>query len=430
MATMAITGGVYLFAILLLVSSQAPLGSRVFFGTVAAASAAYAAMLARVWRERHAPRRLLLCALALALAFRIVPALAPVGPDSDMVRYLWDGRVQRLGYNPYTVIPADPSLAHTHVDESAKMPSRYNRTPYPPGAQLFFRLVGSAADSTLGMKLALVACDLLTILVLWRWLVLSGRSEWLLLAYAWNPLVVLEVAHSGHSDALGALSIAAAAYWLTRRRTLLASVAFALAIAVKFVPIVLAPLFFGRVRVRDALIGAACLTALYLPFSSLSGVPLGSVPDVVDRVRFNGPAFASIAALSSPRIAAVVALLLSLTAALWARRHLPPDDPAGWAWPLAIAIACGPVIYPWYLLYFAPFLFSVATLPLTTWSVSALSAYVVWDLSRHGARWIMPGSLMLFEFCAPIAAALVVALWFRLARHRRSGESPLGHGSV
>ena len=64
------------------------------------------------------------------------------------------------------------------------------------------------------MKLALVACDLLTMIVLWRWLAATGRSEWLTLAYAWNPLVVLEVAHSGHIDALGALWITAAAFWL------------------------------------------------------------------------------------------------------------------------------------------------------------------------------------------------------------------------
>ena len=155
-----------------------------------------------------------------AVLFRLPLALSPVGADSDMVRYLWDGRVQQQGINPFAVVPADPALAATHTAESARMPSLRARTPYPPGAQLFFRLVVSIADSTLAMKLALVACDLLTILLIARWLRRSGRSELLAIAYAWNPLVVLEVAHSGHIDALGALWIAAAACWLTERRTL------------------------------------------------------------------------------------------------------------------------------------------------------------------------------------------------------------------
>ena len=56
-------------------------------------------------------------------------------------------------------------------------------------------------------------------------------------------------------------------------------------------------------------------------------------------------------------------------------------DPAAWAWPMAIALAFAPVIYPWYLLCLTPFLFSISTLPLAAWTVSALSVYEVWDLS-------------------------------------------------
>ncbi len=404
----AIAGAAYLAAIALLVVTKAPLGSAIFFLAVAVGTIAYGAVLSRVWREPRAARRLLLTSFALAVAMRIPMAVAPVGPDNDMVRYLWDGRVQLLGYNPYSVVPADPSMAHTHTEQTARMPSRRDRTPYPPAAQLFFRLVVAISDSTLAMKLALVACDLLTMVVLWRWLVVTGRSEWLTLAYAWNPLVVFEIAHSGHIDTLGALWIVAAAFWLARGRTQLASIAFVLAMTTKLVPIVLAPLFIGRVRIRDAFIGALCLVALYLPFFSGSDVPLGAVPNVVDRIRFNGPLFAGIASLTFPRFAAGVALAAGLSVALWARWRLPSSDPAAWAWPMAVAIAFAPVIYPWYLLCLTPFLFSIATLPLAAWTVSALSVYEVWDLSRHGARWITPVSVMLFEFGVLVAAVLIV----------------------
>ena len=415
---LAAAGLTYLAAIVVLVVSKAPLGSAIFFTAVVIGAIAYGAVLARVWREPRAPRRLLFAAFALAVAMRIPMAVAPVGADSDMVRYQWDGRVQLLGYSPYGVVPADPSLAHTHTDQTARMPSRRDRTPYPPAAQLFFRLVVMISDSTLAVKLALVVCDLLTMVVLWRWLAATGRSEWLTLAYAWNPLVVFEIAHSGHIDALAALWIVAAAFWLARRRTQLASIAFVLAIATKLVPIVLAPLFIGRVRKRDVLIGALCLVALYLPFVSGSDVPLGAVPNVVDRVRFNGPLFAAIATLTFPRFAAGVALAAGLSVAVWARWRLPATDPAAWAWPMAAAIAFAPVIYPWYLLCLTPFLFSVVTLPLTAWTISALSVYEVWDLSRHGARWITPAWVMAFEFGVLIIATGVVAVWRRKANSR------------
>jgi alpha-1,6-mannosyltransferase len=411
----AVCGAAYLVAILVLIVSRTPLGSPLFFAVAAVAIFSYAVTVARIWHEPAASRRWLSAAFLLAVAFRIPPAVAPVGIDSDMVRYLWDGRVQTLGYNPYAVVPADPALRHTHVDGSAAMPSRNDRTPYPPAAQIFFRLVVSLSDSTLAMKLALVVCDLLTMVVLWRWLGATGRSEWLTLTYAWNPLVVLEVAHSGHVDALGALWIAAAAFWLTRQRTLLATLAFVLAVSTKLVPIVLAPLFIGRIRRRDAMAGALCLAALYLPFSSNGDIPLGAVPNVVQRVRFNGPVFAAMTAMSFPRMAAALALALALSAAVIARRRLAASDPAAWAWPIAIAIACAPVIYPWYLLYLTPFLFSVATLPLAVWTISILPVYEVWRQSRRGGRWIPPGWVMAVEFGSVVLA--MIAVWLRHGRH-------------
>jgi alpha-1,6-mannosyltransferase len=413
-------GAAYLAAILLLVVTKAPLGSPIFFGTVAVAVAAYAITLVRIWKEPDGPQRRLLFALVLAVAFRIPPAVAPVGVDNDMVRYLWDGRVQRLGYNPYAVVPSNPSLRHTHSDDSARMPSRNDRTPYPPAAQLFFKLVVTIHDSTLAMKLALVFCDLMTIVVLWRWLAASGRSTWLTLTYAWNPLVVLEVSHSGHIDALGSMWITAAAFWLTRRRTQLATMAFVLAIATKFVPVVLAPLFVGRIRKRDAAIGALFLGALYLPFLSDTTTPFGAVPNVVDRIRFNGPAFAALASVSFPRLAAAVALLLAISAAVWARWRLSEADPAAWAWPMAIAIACAPVIYPWYLLYLTPFLFTSSTLPLAVWTVSALAVYEVWRQSRQGGRWRPPAWVLFVEFGSVLAAMLA----WRLKRPTAHASEP------
>jgi alpha-1,6-mannosyltransferase len=219
---------------------------------------------------------------------------------------------------------------------------------------------------------------------------------------------VLEISHSGHIDALGALWIVASAFWLSRRRTLLASIAFVLAIATKLLPVVLAPLFLGRIRRRDAFTAILFLIALYLPFTTGSSIPLGAVPNVVDRVRFNGPIFAAVAALASPRVAAAVALLLGLSAAMWARWRLTVDDPAAWAWPMALALLGAPVVYSWYLLYLTPFLFSMATVPLMAWTVSALSVYEVWDRSRHGGRWIVPMSVMILEFGVLVVAAAMV----------------------
>jgi alpha-1,6-mannosyltransferase len=415
-------GAAILAALIVLAVTEATLGSPLFFALTAVIGVVYG-LLARQLLGPSAPAappaggrlpRLLVTALLFATAFRATLAFQPIGVDNDMVRYMYDGRLQRLGYNPFAAIPSDPALAGTHTDETRLMPSRNAQTPYPAAAQLFFRLVVTLHDTPQAMKVAFVLCDLLTIAVLIAWLRSSDRSPWLALLYAWNPLVILEIGLSGHVDALGALWIAIAAWMLSTGRGTRAAIAFVIAIASKLLPLVLVPLFWKRIRLRDAAIAALVLAALYFPFRSAGALPLGAVPNVVAFIRFNGPLFKALAPLLTPKGAAAVALLAGLGAAAWMRARRPADDPAAWAWPMAVSLAAAPVVYPWYLLYFTPFLFTRATLPLIVWSYSALPVYVVWHLSKQGHRWVVPGPVVWVEY-----GVVLIVLLASLARHDR-----------
>jgi alpha-1,6-mannosyltransferase len=414
-----LSASLLLVSALVLAISQARLGSPLFLLVALGLCTSQALILPAVW---HAPadRRWLRIVIGVAIACRVPLAVGPVNFDSDMVRYVWDGRVQRFGYNVYDVLPSDPGLAHTHTADTVRMPSRNVRTPYPPAAQFFFRGMVTLTDSPRVMKVVLTFCDVMTMFWLWWWLRITGRNEWLVLTYAWSPLVILEVAHSGHIDALGTFWIVGAAYCMARRRTALAAVAYTLAVATKLLPLVLAPLFVGRLRLRDMAIGGAVLAALYLPFTGASGPPLGAVPNVVTYIRFNSPIFRPLAWVATPSGAAAFALLVGLGAALWARLKLDIDDPAAWAWPMALALVCAPVIYPWYLLYFTPFLFTRATVPLLAWTYSVIPVYLVWERSLHGSRWIVPTELMIVEFGVVVAAMILVWRSWRGQRY----ESP------
>lgn len=416
-AFLAICAVAILAGVVGLAITEASLGTPAFFALTGTMCAAYVAALARIWRERSAPRRALLFAVWMAVAFRVPLAVLPVDAQNDMVRYLWDGRVQRLGLNPYAVLPSDPALEYTHTDETRQMPSARTRTPYPPAAQLFFRAITSVHESTLALKLALVLCDLITMIVVWRWLALTGRSEWLVLAYAWNPLVILEVSHSGHMDVLGAMWIAIAAYSLSARRSTIASMAFVLAVATKLLPIVLAPLFWRRVRWRDLAAAAILVPLLVWPF--LDGAV--AVPNVIGR-RFNGPVFLWIAGgtwdKTASFVASAVAVGFGFAIALWCRFRLHRDDPAAWAWPMAISLACAPVVYSWYLLYLTPFLWTTATLPLLAWNVTVLPTYIVWERVRTGGRWEVPGAVVAVEYATVVVVAVVA--WVK----RKGGASP------
>ena len=204
--------------------------------------------------------------LVLAAVWHIEFLRLPAGADDDIHRYVWDGRLQRLGYNPYLVVPSDPAVKGLHTPETRNLNNPDLPSPYPAGAQLFFRAVTAIQGATFAFKVAFVICEFAIFFVLLDVLRCTGRGEHLVLAFAWNPLLAIEVAGSGHIDIVGALLLVVSAAALVRRWRAIAAVALGLAIAVKFLPAVLLPLYWKRVRIRDAVLGAARGPVLYLPF--------------------------------------------------------------------------------------------------------------------------------------------------------------------
>ena len=216
--------------------------SRMEFGTpsfliaLVVAGIAYLLAVREFFTTQAYPRRVIFVCLALAALWRAPFLMMPPGGDDDIHRYLWDGRVQRLGYNPYTLIPADPALAGLHTFETRGLNNPEVPSPYPAGAQLFFRGVIAIHESIFAFKIAFVVCDIAIAVLLLEILRRSGRGEHWVLAYAWHPLLANNVAFSPHIDIVGALLLLVSAAALGRRWRMIAAVAFALAVAVNFFP--------------------------------------------------------------------------------------------------------------------------------------------------------------------------------------------------
>jgi len=373
------------------------------------ASALY---LAAAWLASSRPdtdRRALWLCLALALCMRA--PLVPVEPtlSDDIYRYVWDGRIQGLGLNPYTAIPADPALAPLHTEVTRKMNHPALPTIYPPVAEWIFRGIAAVQPSVLVFKLAFVAFDILVIVLLRHWLTLTGKSPWLVLIYAWNPLVILEVAGSGHLDIIGVFFVTLSFVALARRATLVAAVALVAAIGVKFLPLVLVPLFWRKIRIRDAAIACVCGLAVAAPFALGEGsLPIGSLPTYLAKWRFNGLLYGVVESVWRTRWLAGMPVLAGLAVAWWQRRRPERDGRAPWAWPLFVAALLAPTIYPWYLLWLVPFVGALETLPLLVWTQSSLVTYYVWRMSASGAGWRLPWWATCVEFGTVTAAALWV----------------------
>jgi len=360
--------------------------------------------------ERRISRRVVIIGLFLAAVWHIAFLRVPPGPDDDVHRYLWDGRVQRLGYNPYIVVPSDPALAALHTLETRTLNNPDVPSPYPAGAELFFRAVTAIHESIFTLTVAFVVCDFAIVFILLDILRRSGQGAHWVLAYSWNPLLAIEVAGSGHIDIVGALLLLVSFAALERRWRAIAAVAFGLAVAVKFLPIVLLPLYWKRVRMRDAALAAVTVGLLYVPFLNHGRIPFGSLGTYVHSFRFNDPVFATLERVAAPQLAVGLAVLIGFLTAICLRRL---SKSAAWssdafAWPMAASLLCAPVVYPWYLLWLLPFVRSASTVPIIVWTVSIIPTYYVWHLRTLGRPWLIPGWIMLLEYgCVATAAAII-----------------------
>ncbi|TMB08399.1 MAG: DUF2029 domain-containing protein, partial [Deltaproteobacteria bacterium] len=235
---MGVCGGTIALAMVALAFVDARDRPAVFVAWVLLAGAAYLVALGLLGRLRPGNARALALCLVLAAVWRIPLAAAPPRLSTDVYRYVWDGRLQRLGEDPYQVVPDDPAVAHLHTPVTRQLNNGWVPTIYPPGAELFFRAVTAVEESARAMKGAFILCDGLVVLVVLRLLAVAGLSPWWVLAYAWNPLVALEGAGNGHVDLLGTLAVATTAWAVVRKRRTVAALAFAFAVGVKLVPIV------------------------------------------------------------------------------------------------------------------------------------------------------------------------------------------------
>jgi len=373
------------------------------------AGIAYLLAIREFFSTKGFPRRVVVVGLVLAAVWHIGFLQQPAGPDDDIHRYVWDGRLQRLGYNPYLVVPGDPAVKGLHTPETRNLNNPDLPSPYPPGAQLFFRAVTAIRESTFAFKVAFVVCELAIVFVLLDLLRGRGQGTHLVLAFAWNPLLAIEVAGSGHIDIVGALLLVASAAALVRRWRATAAVALGLAIAVKFLPVVLLPLYWKRVRIRDAVLAAAVVGLLYVPFLNHGRVPIGSLGTYVQTFRFNGPVFAALDRVAPPQLLVGLAVLAGFVAATWLRSAASAWSPDLFAWPMAASLLCAPAVFPWYLLWLLPFLTSASTLLIIVWTLSIIPTYVQWHLRALGRPWgPLPGWVMLLEYgCVATAAAII-----------------------
>jgi hypothetical protein len=222
---------------------------------------------------RHESSRLAMWIVAVvAIVMRLALVFDHPALSSDIYRYVWDGQVQSAGINPYRYVPTDSHLKRLRDTQVFPLINRadYAHTIYPPAAEAIFALVGRITKTVTGMKIAMLAFELVACLCMLKILAIANLPAERILIYAWNPLVQWSFAYDGHVDAIAIGLLGLAMLCRIQHRSGLAGAFLAGAALVKFFPVVIAPAFVrGDKFWRPALVGSFIIVLLYALYSSV-----------------------------------------------------------------------------------------------------------------------------------------------------------------
>jgi alpha-1,6-mannosyltransferase len=377
--------------------------------------------LVAVWvvLNGRADRWTLALIVAVALGCRLICLFSPPFLSTDIYRYVWDGKVQAAGINPFRYIPAEQPLAF--LRDSSIYPNinrrTYAHTIYPPGAQMLFLAITRLGASVLVMKAAIVTLESLTIWILAKLLTVVGLPREQVLVYAWHPMIFWEVASSGHIDGAALPLIALALFFYVRRHPLATGAALAAATLIKLYPIALFPALYRRSEWRNwkmpALI-AVMIAAGYACYASVGSHVLGFLPEYAKEEGLDSGSRYFLLTLArnvlhSPALPTGVfyafALLLLAGLALWAflRAERAPIAAIGACFTLATALMLlFSSHYPWYYLWLLPFLCLIPYTPMLYFSTACFYLYTT-QLAIPG-----PAMYYMFQWLYGTTALLVV----------------------
>jgi hypothetical protein len=360
-------------------------------------SAAWLAFAGGAWLVlRTPPRQAVPLILLGAAAIQLAALSAPPRTSTDLYRYIWDGRVQAAGIDPYRYVPAapqltrlrdpflwpahgpvciaadgvrakfgsGPELAEAGAPASPLAPgcTRINRpgvhTIYPPVAEAYFTAVDELSppgSGSLPIQAAAASCAIATAVLLLAGLRRLGRDPRLAVLWAWCPLTGLEAGNNAHVDVLAAFLTAAALLTLAReggrRRAVRGAVLLGLAIAAKITPILVVPAALRRRPATLAVASAGATGIVYLPhLLAVGGRVIGFLPGYLQEEGYSsGHRFQLLSVVLPGRWATLAAVTVLAAVAVAVLRGTDPDRP--WRGALAMSGAALAVTTPpfaWY----------------------------------------------------------------------------------
>ena len=293
---------------------------------------------------------------ALGILARLMFLPYPVG--NDVFRYVWEGYVQNLGFNPFRYSPLHPALAEIARGELYSVWKQINHpeitAAYPPVTMLVFRILAWIHPNPFFFKAVMVGFDIGVMVVLMLMIkhrqILPSR----LLLYAANPLILLYISGEGHLDIIQVFFLCQALYLvLCRKSSATGFMILGLAILSKYFAVVALPfLINGENRAKSLAVLIPLI--LYIPFMDAGTGIFLSLVEFGTRFHYNDSLTALIRyAFGGHYVWVSICLLAICLVWLYLFVH---DQLRGVYLALGCLLVFLPTLHPWYIGLIAPFL--------------------------------------------------------------------------
>lgn len=334
-----------------------PLGNKaVLFGVLYGGAFLLMAGMAMLFPRELDKRKALVLIFALGLSARA--AFMPFEVGTDLNRYVWEGHIQNLGYNPYVLSPDSPVLAPVAQGEEIRevwegVNHKDLSACYPPFALLLFRALAAVKPDPLLFKIVITLFDVATMIVLALMLRRRGLDPSGLLLYAANPLVIVFIAGEGHLESIQIFFLCLGIHLITGARGLSGYLCLGLAVMSKYFALIAIP-FLWTVRNGKKSFAALIPLLLFIPFLGAEGGIFRALSIFGTRMHYNDSITVVLRSWFDGAALHVAVLLLGLC---FACIYLVVHDPLR-----SLYLAFGslvlflPTLHPWYLALMAPFL--------------------------------------------------------------------------
>ena len=341
--------------------------------------------------------------------------------SDDVFRYIWEGRVQNAGYDPYILSPASAELESLRNGLWEGINHKEWSAIYGPTALLLFKFISFFSTAIIAFKAVFILLDLATMLVLYFILKKKGHSYGSLALYAFNPLVIMAFAGEAHLDSLQMFLVIGSYYFCISKKWTLSAVLIGLAISSKFTAVIFLPFLIRKENWQWLLITVMAAFAPVLFFDATVQQMFSSLLKFGAEMRFNDSVHYIFFKMFGQGTAAYISagVLLLIAIAIW----MTQDSPLRGAFFCCFAfLLLSPTVHYWYLCMLVPFLVLVPSVPGMVWTVSSVFYFNVMWRNSNGLGFSHSLADQLLQY-VPVLVSLMVVLVLKVKGKSLNEES-------